>query len=314
MSKPIKKEIKYKLLYVLAKVLIRISTAFPRRWAVNFYGTLARLAFTFANTSKKRTIRHLSMAYCKEKSAKEIEAMAAAVYENIGRNFADVVRLLEVKELSKLEEILDTEGLEHLENAYQKGKGVICLTCHLGPFELTATNIVLRGYPTMVIGTRMKDPRLDQMLVENRTSRGIENIYRGEETIRLIRGLKSGKIVCILIDQDTKVKSTFVDFYGIQAKTPIGATVLALKTDAVVVPMAVTRGADGRQKMVFKPELEVIRTGDYEADLVTNTELFSKSLEDFIKQHPTQWMWMHERWKTRPEGEKDNPNLISINS
>ena len=309
-----KKRIKYKVLYWLVKFLIRLSTAFPRKWTVNFFGTLGRLAFTFAKTSKKRTIRNLTMAYGKEKSADEIEAMAAAVYENIGRNFADVVRLFEVKELSKLEKILDTEGLEHLDNAYKKGKGVVCLTCHLGPFEFTAANIVLRGYPTMVIGTRMKDPRLDQILVENRTSRGIENIYRGEETIRLIRGLKSGKVVCILIDQDTKVKSTFVDFYGIQAKTPIGATVLALKTDAAVVPMAVTRGADGRHKMVFKPALDVLKTGDYDKDLVTNTELFSKSLEDFIRQHPTQWMWMHPRWKTRPEGEKNDPNLISISS
>lgn len=309
-----KKRIKYKLLYWLVKALIKLSTTFPRGWVTSFFGTLGKIAFNFADKSRKRTIKHLTMAYGKEKSVSEIEKMAEEVYANIGINFADVVRLLEVKELSKLENVLDTEGLEHLDNAYKKGKGVICLTCHLGPFELTATNIALRGYPTMVIGTRMKDPRLDQILVENRTSRGVENIYRGEETIRLIKGLKNGKIVCILIDVDTKVKSTFVDFYGIQAKTPIGATVLALKTDAVVVPMAVTRGEDGRHKMVFKPEIEVVKTGDYEADLVTNTELFSKSLEDFIRQHPTQWMWMHERWKTRPEGEKDNPNLISINS
>jgi KDO2-lipid IV(A) lauroyltransferase len=76
--------------------------------------------------------------------------------------------------------------------------------------------------------------------------------------------------------------------------------------------MSVTLGKDGRQKMVFKPEIEVTKTDDYEADLVRNTANFSKSLEDFIRQNPTQWVWMHERWKTRPEGEKENPNSINI--
>jgi len=314
MSKKLRKDIKYFLIFWLVKLLIRLSTFFPRKWVVGFYGTLGTIAFTFANKSKKRTIKHLTMAYGHEKSTIEIEEMAAAVYKNIGKNFADIVRLLEVKKLSDLEKVLDIEGIEHLENAYQKGDGVLCLTCHLGAFELTGTTVALTKYPTMAIGTRMKDPRLNQLLVDNRTSRGIENIYRGEDSIKLIRGLKSGKALIILIDQDTKVKGTFVDFFGIQAYTPIGATVLALKTKAAVVPMSVTLGKDGRQKMVFKPALEVIKTGNYEEDLVTNTELFSKSLEAFIRENPTQWVWMHERWKTRPEGEKENPNLINLPS
>ena len=313
MSKKLRKELKYNSLFLLVKSLIWLSGIFPRLWVLSFYGTLGKLAFIFAKKSKRRTIKHLTMAYGKEKPKEEIHQMASEVYENIGKNFADIVRMLNVKSLDKLEEVLDTYGLEHLENAYKKGKGVICLTCHLGAFELNATNISLRNYPLIIIGTRMKDPKLDALLVNNRTSRGAENIYRGEDTIKLIRGLKSGKLVCILIDQDTKVKSTFVDFYGMQASTPIGATILALKTDAVVVPMSVTLGKDNRQKMVFKPAIEVIKTGNYEEDLVTNTEIFSKSLEDFIRENPTQWVWMHERWKHRPEGETVNPNDISFN-
>ncbi|UZR95017.1 lysophospholipid acyltransferase family protein [Chondrinema litorale] len=312
MSKKLRKEIKYNVLFLLVKFLIWLSEIFPRNWVVSFYGTLGRLAYKFAKKSKRRTIKHLTMAFGKEKSKEEIHQMAAEVYENIGKNFADIVRLLSVKSLEKFEKVVDTEGEEHLEKAYKKGKGVICLTCHLGAFELTGTNVALRNYPTFVIGTRMKDPKLDGLLVKNRTSRGIENIYRGEDTIKLIRGLKTGKVVCILIDQDTKVKSTFVDFFGIPAKTPIGATLLALKTDAAIVPMAATLGKDGRQKVVFKPEIEVVKTGDYDKDLVTNTALFSKALEDFIRESPTQWVWMHERWKHRPEGEEVNPNDIEV--
>ncbi|MEM1135553.1 MAG: lysophospholipid acyltransferase family protein, partial [Bacteroidota bacterium] len=310
--KKIRKAFKYKLLFLLVNFLIWVSSIFPRSWVLSFYGILGRFAYTFAKKSKNRTIKHLTMAYGKEKSKEEIQQMAKEVYRNIGKNFADIVRLLPVKKLEKFEKVVDTEGLEHLENAYKKGKGVICLTCHLGAFELTGTNIALRKYPTIVIGTRMKDPRLDEMLVKNRTSRGAENIYRGEDTIKLIRGLKNGKIVCILIDQDTKVKSTFVDFFGIPAATPIGATILALKTDAVIVPMAISLEKNNRQKIRFKPALEIVKTGNYEEDLVTNTALFSQSLEAFIREHPTQWVWMHQRWKHRPEGEIVNPNNISI--
>jgi Kdo2-lipid IVA lauroyltransferase/acyltransferase len=112
--------------------------------------------------------------------------------------------------------------------------------------------------------------------------------------------LKLGGAVAILIDQDTKVKSVFVDFFGMKASTPVGAAVLALKTGAAIVPTSVYLGEDNKQHMEIFPEIEVTSMGDEEADIVVNTQRFTNFIEQQVRKHPEQWVWMHERWKTRP--------------
>jgi KDO2-lipid IV(A) lauroyltransferase len=85
-----------------------------------------------------------------------------------------------------------------------------------------------------------------------------------------------------------------------KAATPIGATVLALRTDAAVVPTYIYLGEDGKQHMHILPEIPLVRTGDEEADLLVNTQNFTNFTEQIVREHPEQWVWMHERWKTRP--------------
>ena len=107
-----------------------------------------------------------------------------------------------------------------------------------------------------------------------------------------------------MIDQDTKVKGLFVDFYGEKAYTPMGVARLALETNAVVLPMATTRVADSSYQFTIYPAIETIRTGDTEKDLYANTQLETKVMETIIREAPTQWVWMHRRWKTTPENLK----------
>ena len=120
----------------------------------------------------------------------------------------------------------------------------------------------------------------------------------------MIKVLKSGGSVALLIDQDTKVKTVFVDFFGISAATPVGATMMAMKTGAAVVPTYIHLGEDGMQHMRIHPEIEMRMSGDEEADLIYNTQQLTHFLEEAIRKHPAQWVWMHERWKTRPEKEQ----------
>jgi KDO2-lipid IV(A) lauroyltransferase len=96
------------------------------------------------------------------------------------------------------------------------------------------------------------------------------------------------------------VKSRFVNFYGMSAATPIGATVLAMKTGAAVIPAYIYLGEDGLQHMTMLPEITLDLTGDEETDLVHNTQKFTDYIEKVVRQHPEQWVWMHERWKTKP--------------
>lgn len=302
-KRKLSKRIKYNVLVVFIKALIFCAGLLPRKLIVYSYSILGRIAYLFFKDTRKQILKNLTIALGKEKSQKELKAIIPKMFVNLSKNVADILYGLSIKKFDRLEKFIKTDGFEHFDNAYKKGNGVIILTCHMGAFEFTATYPALRGYDVNVVGTEMKDPRLDKMLVENRTSRGAKNVHRGKDTIKLMRALKNGEALVILIDQDTKVKSVFADFFGKLAYTPIGATMLALKTNASVVPVAIRRMPDENHLMTFLPEIELTKSGDYEKDLVDNTQVFNNALEKLIRQDLTQWVWMHERWKTRPESE-----------
>lgn len=218
----------------------------------------------------------------------------------LGKNAGDILRSTNIRSLDQLERILITEGLENYERAHAKGKGVIFLTCHLGAFDLQVTNMAMRGLNPNIIGTPLKNRRLNELLWEYRNAHGAIAIARGRETFKLIKTLKSGGSVALLIDQDTKVQTVFVDFFGKPAATPVGATVLAMKTGAAVVPTYIYLGDDSMQHMQILPEVPMQMTGDEAGDVVFNTQVLTNLIEEQIRSHPEQWVWMHERWKTRP--------------
>jgi Kdo2-lipid IVA lauroyltransferase/acyltransferase len=175
------------------------------------------------------------------------------------------------------------------------------VTCHVGAFELQIANMTLRGLNPLIVGTPLKDPRLNELLFSSRSAHGGIAVERGKEGMKLVKGLLQGGTVALLIDQDTKVKSRFVNFFGMPASTPAGVALLALKTKAAVVPSYIHYNkADGKQHMYLLPEFPLIDTGNEENDLVANTQLYTSFIEDAIRKHPTQWVWMHERWKTKP--------------
>ena len=100
--------------------------------------------------------------------------------------------------------------------------------------------------------------------------------------------------------QDTKVQSPF-ELFGKPASTPVGATVLAMKTGAAFVPTYVYLGEDWKQHMHILPEIPMTITGDEEADVVRNTQVLTNFVEDVVRKYPDQWVWMHRRWRTQPK-------------
>ncbi|MBL7870535.1 MAG: lysophospholipid acyltransferase family protein [Cyclobacteriaceae bacterium] len=299
-KRPLQKRIKYSALYFFVRFLIFFSNLLPRKVWLSFCGWLGKIAYSFSPKPRERTIYHLGLAFGEEKSTKEIIALSKRVFVMLGKNGGDILRSLQVKNLHDLNKFLVTHGLENYEKAFAKGKGVMFLTSHLGAFDLQITNMALRGLNPNIVGTALKDERLNELLWQYRNAYGAIAIERGKESVRLFKALKSGGSIAILIDQDTKVKSRFVNFFGMKASTPIGATILALRTGAAVVPTYIYLDADGKQHMHILPEIPLVITGDEETDLIVNTQNFTNFTEQIVREHPEQWVWMHERWKTRP--------------
>ena len=299
-NRPVKKRVKYSVIYYFVRFLIFASNLLPRKVWLAFCGMLGRLAYSFATKSRELSIAHLGLAYSKEKSLKEIVQLSKEMFAMLGRNAGDILRARAVKTLADLDKFIVVHDFENFEQANAKGQGVIFLTCHLGAFDLQITVMSLRGLKPNIIGTPLKDDRLNELLFDYRNAYGAVAIERGKETLRLIKALKRGGAVAILIDQDTKVKSRFVEFFGMQAATPVGAAILAMKTGAAIVPTYIYLGEDNLQHMHILPEIPLVLTGDDEKDMISNTQNYTRFIEEQVRKHPEQWVWMHERWKTKP--------------
>lgn len=293
------RKFRYAVVYWTLRGMIALAGFLPRRVWLRFCGLLGIVASYFATKTRRLTRKHLRMAF-PEKSEQEIRELGRGNFKMIGKNAGDILRSSQIRNLSQLEEFLVTHGYENYETAHAKGKGVIFLTCHLGAFDLQVTNMAMRGLNPNIIGTPLKDKRLNDLLWNYRNLHGAIAIARGKETFRMIKVLKSGGSVALLIDQDTKVKTVFVDFFGMPAATPVGATVLALKTGAAVVPTYIYMGEDELQHMHILPQIPMRVSGNEDDDVQYNTQVLTRFIEDKVREHPEQWVWMHERWKTKP--------------
>ena len=226
--------------------------------------------------------------------------MAKAVFNNVASAFLDFFSFVYVNNKKHYFKYIEVEGEENLRRAYDKGKGVICLIPHISSWELSAVTPPMLGYPTVAASKPIKGFLVQKTMVWFRRRRGMINFDRDGSYKKLVSSLREGKCLILMIDQDTSVKSCFVDFFGRKTFTPLGASRLALDTDAAIVPMAIKQLDVKKYKFTILPELPTVRTDNREEDMITNTQNHSNVIEGIIRKNPTQWVWMHQRWKTAP--------------
>jgi KDO2-lipid IV(A) lauroyltransferase len=299
--KPLSKRIKNWLLFRLITALISFLNFLPRNTAISLAGFLGRLSYFLISPARRKTNENLKLSFGNEKTGKQLRKIAVQVFVNLGKNVVDAVRLKKMK-WDDVDKITEIEGLEYFDTAYRAGKGVIGFTGHIGNFELMAAYFSLRGYKLSVIGREVYDPRLDRLLVENRESVGLKNISSFAGVKPLLRVLKKGEFLGILADQDSsRIRGIFVDFFGRPARTPVGPVLLAYKTGSPIVPMAIVRKGKNRYKIIVKPPVELACSDNQEKDITDTLQRSTDALASIIRQYPDQWLWMHDRWKSRPK-------------
>lgn len=297
----IKKRIKNWFLFRLITSIIFILNFLPRNSAIALGDFLGKFAYFLIGGARRKTQHNLKLAFSEEMDAKKLKRLARQVFENVGKNVADAIRLKKMK-WKDIEKITEIEGLEYFDQAYRAGKGVIGFTGHIGNFELMAAYFSLRGYKLSVVGREVYDPRLDRLLVENRESVGLENIPSSVGIKPILKVLRAGKFLGVLADQDSsRVRGVFVNFFGRPARTPVGPTLLAYKTGSPIVPIAIVRIDSNRYKIIVRPPVDLVFSDDREKDIIDVTQRCTQVLESIILEYPDQWLWMHNRWKSKPE-------------
>jgi len=197
------------------------------------------------------------------------------------------------------------DGLEHYLAARDRGKGVLVLTGHLGAWELSSYYHSLAGYPMGMVIRRLDNPLVDALVNRIRCRHGNRVLHKDDFARGLLAAMHAGETVGILMDTNmTPPQGVFVPFFGVQACAASGLARVALKTGAAVLPgFLIWEEAEQQYVLHFHPELALVSTGDVEADSVDNTARFTGVLEEVVRQYPSQWLWMHRRWKTRPPGD-----------
>ncbi|HXU21042.1 MAG TPA: lysophospholipid acyltransferase family protein [Verrucomicrobiae bacterium] len=207
---------------------------------------------------------------------------------------------------AKIEKLVAVEGFEHFECACRRGKGVLLLTGHMSAWELAPFAHALYGHPMHFLIRPIANGRVDALINFHRCGSGNQPIEKNRSARSILKVLNQGGTVGVLADHNTAIEEgVFVNFFGVPASTTSGIARLALRTGAAVVPGFLS-WSEGQQKYVlqFLPEVQLVRTENEEADIVENTARFSTVIENYVRAHPDQWLWIHKRWKTRPPGEQ----------
>ena len=248
-------------------------------------------------------MRNLALAF-PDMNHRDRRRILRGTYVSLGRQLAEVC-LFPRYTRENVSEIVVYEGFENFERAYARRKGVLFLTAHLGAWELSAFAHSLQGHPLAIVMRSLDNPRVDRLIQSYRTLHGNRTVDKDDFVRGLLAAMRDGETVGILMDTNmTPPQGVFVDFFGIPACTASGLARIALRTDAAVVPAFTVWDSKLRKYTLrFDPAIELVRTGDDQADIIANTAKFTRIIEEYVRRYPDQWLWVHRRWKTRPEGQ-----------
>lgn len=300
------RRIKNDIIYYVIRGLLAVFDLMSRTVALMFGRFFGEIAAIIDIKERRLAEENLTNVYGDEWDKLRIKLVAKECFVKFGLNTVDVIlsRRWTGKEL---DELIDVEGYDHFKSAFDLGKGVVGLTGHIGNFELMAAWYTsVKDIPLSVIGRELYDKRLDELIVGNREHFGLENIPSDAPARKVLSVLKEGKMLGVLLDLDSsRVSGYFAPFFGRPANTAAGPVVIGRKTGSPVVPMAMFRTPDNRYLVKILPAFEIDNTEDKEADIINGLTRCNSALEELINYDPTQWIWIHNRWRSKPGSDSD---------
>jgi KDO2-lipid IV(A) lauroyltransferase len=289
--------------YAAVWMILKGLGVLPRPIARSLAAGVVTIFYALLPGLRKTAEVNLRIAF-PEWSDAQRKAVVRGMLRNLGWMAAEFARFPKYSK-ENIEQIVALDGHENFLEGQRRGKGVLYLTGHIGAWELSSFAHALYGFPLHYMARRIDNPRIDALVNEYRCLPGNRPIFKNDSARVMLKVLKEAGTVGILADQNTMPQEAmFVDFFGKKASTTTGIARVALHTGAAVVPgYAVWDESSRKYRLRFEPPVELIRTGDTERDVLENTQKFTNVIEQIIRKYPEQWVWVHGRWNTRPEGE-----------
>ncbi len=269
-----------------------------------FANFMGGVGFRLASKHRRIAIESLTMAFGSEKSEKEIEKIARQCFTTMASAAVEFFMFMRYPE--RIRRFVEIEGLQHLNDALAKGKGVVAVSAHFGSFPLLLSRLALEGYKVHTMLRHMRDEKLDKLFERKRDNMRVGSIYtqpRQQCVTSSLQALRSNEILFVQLDQNFGTGGVFVDFFGVKAATATGPIIFSLRTGAPIVPMFIYRVSGPRHKIVIEPGTQIEQGGDKQEKVTRTVERLTALIESYIRKYPHEWGWIHKRWKARPKDE-----------
>ncbi len=259
---------------------------------------LSRLAYYLLHKHKLIAVHNLARSF-PEKSLTEILQILKTSYASFALTFIEFLQILYLNR-DNLNRWVSVKGLEHYEKACNEGKGVLLFTAHFGNWEMGNAALAILSRPPIFMARTLDSSFLEEITTYVRSTLGIGNIHKKNVLHSILSQLRKGQALKLLIDQNVAAREgVFVNFFGRPACATTGIALMALHTGAAVLPIFTTRMPDGRYLTEVGPQVETVNTGNREHDVLQNTQNYNTIIENHVRKYPGQWLWLHQRWKTK---------------
>jgi len=288
-----------------ALLLIGIVRLLPANAAYGFGAGLAAFIWRLNPQWRHTAARNLELIFGERYTPAERLAIGLKAARNLGWYVIEFVRMGTRPVDEGLAMVVETEGIEHMEEALKAGRGAIGLAMHYGNWDLSGAYVTAHIRQLYAVGKPQSDEFFTRLAFPWRAKYGIKNIFSGKRlNSALLRALKENCVLGLLADQNGGTTGTFARFAGIPASTVAGPAALALKFDCPLLIVHTRRLAPGRHRFIIRPPLDTSGLpADREAAQVELLERINQAYVDVISEDPSQWLLGHKRFKTRPAGE-----------
>jgi Kdo2-lipid IVA lauroyltransferase/acyltransferase len=290
--------VRYRVEYTCVRALSGLLGLMPEAVAVWTGKTLGR-AFWLLSPWRRRVAReNIEKAMPGEMSPADVRRLVRRVFVNIGLTAVETLWMRSHVDRDNVVERFPIENLDAVESLLTDGRGVLLTGGHLGNWELLGGSAAVQMGRMSALARPVNNPLVGAYTTRLREHFGIEPLSTREGVRPMMRALKGGHALAILMDQHVNRSSVPATFFGRDAATTAVVATLALRMD---VPLLVSYGLrDGysfRHRGYMEGPFELRRTGDQEADVLANTQMLNDKLEGIVRRHPDQWLWTHRRWK-----------------
>jgi len=299
------KKVKHLAEYAAFLCIVGCFRLVPESQIENVSGFLARLIFDRLKFRRSTALANVKIAF-PDKSAEEQEKIARGSYQHFALMILEIVKSIGWKR-ERIKTIVEVPDIDRVRQIGAKDSGAIIMTGHFGNWEVGVMRMTHNlWHEPFAIQQRQSNPYVDRSIRRFRERLGAGLIYSRGAMRQGLAELKRGHALALLSDQDGGKRGVFVPFFGKMASTPIGSALLHLRSGKPIYFFCCVRIAPLKYR-IFLEEIHVDSEGGVnEENLTKVTKESIAKLEKYVRKYPSQYLWMHKRWKTPYPGETGN--------